>query len=251
MDDTLDAEATTAEQVVADALTNVHDLTCLGADDFPDRLEQVRKRDAELADGLSIFQTSAVKRRANAVARLRGEESVAVPPMIVPIEDVKAFALKLKAEKDGLAQAGNSEDRAKLAAEKAELEDGKTLAANKSKLVTRRDLLVIDDAYTKALADVQTRGITQRANELLDTHLTTAVVTRFDAERSRFDIMHLNVESRPQERSDQGGIRDRSQDEADQGDVGDPERGRTASFGPRRILDRGCPNRRLWADRDR
>ncbi|PZP14412.1 MAG: hypothetical protein DI607_08075, partial [Sphingomonas hengshuiensis] len=187
MDDTLDAAARTAEQAVADALANVHDLACLGADDFPDRLEQVRKRDAELADGLSLFQTSAVKRRANAVARLRGEESDAVPRMIVPIEDVKAFALKLKAEKDGLAQAGNSEERA------TELEDRKTLAANKSKLVTRRDLLVIDDAYTKALADVQTRGITQRANELLDTHLTTAVVTRFDAERLRFDIMHLNV----------------------------------------------------------
>lgn len=47
--------------------------------------------------------------------------------------------------------------------------------------------------YAKALADVQTRGITQRANELLDTHLTTAVVTRFDSERARFDITHLNV----------------------------------------------------------
>src|SRR5690606_31591904 len=81
----------------------------------------------------------------------------------------------------------------KLASEKANLEDRKTLAANKSKLVTRRDLLVIDDAYSKALADVQTRGITQRANELLDTHLTTAVVTRLDTERAHFDITHLNV----------------------------------------------------------
>ncbi|MER8887697.1 AAA family ATPase [Mesorhizobium sp. M0816] len=54
-------------------------------------------------------------------------------------------------------------------------------------------MLIVDDAYSKALADVQTRGITQRANELVDAHLTTAVVTRFDAERARFDIMHLKV----------------------------------------------------------
>lgn len=35
--------------------------------------------------------------------------------------------------------------------------------------------------------------LTQRANELLDTHLTTAVVDRFDAERENFDITHLKV----------------------------------------------------------
>lgn len=193
MDDTLDAAAMTAEHAVSDALAKIDQLTCLRAADFADRLEQVRKRDAALADTLSTFQASAVKRRSIALARLAGEDSDAVSPIVVPTEEVKAFALKLKTEKEGLAQAGNTEERAKLASEKANLEDRKTLAANKSKLVTRRDLLVIDDAYARALADVQTRGITQRANELLDTHLTTAVVTRFDSERARFDITHLNV----------------------------------------------------------
>jgi len=193
MDDTLDAAAIKAEQAVTDALAKIDELTCLRAADFSDRLEQVRKRDAALADTLSNFQVSAVKRRSIALARLRGEESDAAPPIVILTEEVKVFALKLKTEKEGLAQAGNTEERAKLASEKANLEDRKTLAANKSKLVTRRDLLVIDDAYSKALADVQTRGITQRANELLDTHLTTAVVTRFDTERAHFDITHLNV----------------------------------------------------------
>jgi len=193
MDDTLDAAARKAEQAVADGLAGVHELPCLRATDLPDRLEQVRKRDAALADALSTFQTAAVGRRAVALARLQGEESEALSPIVVPAEQVAAFALKLKAEKDGLAQASNSEERAKLVAEKTELEDRKTLAVNKSKLITRRDLLVIDDAYSKALADVQTRGITQRANELLDTHLTASVVTHFDAERTHFDIMHLKV----------------------------------------------------------
>ncbi|SPL62480.1 AAA family ATPase [Ochrobactrum soli] len=193
MDDTLDATAMKAEQAVLDALAKIDELTCLRAEDFSNRLEQVRKRDAALADTLSTFQVSAVKRRSIVLARLRGEGSDAAPSIDVPTQEVRAFALKLKAEKERLVQADNTEERAKLVSEKANLEDCRTLAANKSKLVTRRDLLVIDDAYEKALSDVQTRGITQRANELLDTHLTTAVVSRFDAERARFDITHLNV----------------------------------------------------------
>jgi energy-coupling factor transporter ATP-binding protein EcfA2 len=193
MDDTLDAAATMAEKAVADALAKLHELTCLRAADFADRLEQIQKRDVGLADLLASFQAAAVKRRDRAIACLRGEAYETVPAMVVPLGELQAFSLKLKAEKDGLAQASNAEERSNLTAEKAELEDRKTLSANKSKLVTRRDLLVVGDAYAKALADVQTRGITQRANELLDTHLTTAVVTRFDSERSRFDIMHLNV----------------------------------------------------------
>ncbi|WP_287250147.1 AAA family ATPase [Mesorhizobium sp.] len=88
-------------------------------------------------------------RREGALARLGGKESGTVPPLVVPIDELKAFAL--------------------------------------------RNLLVVDDGYTKALADVQTRGITLRANELVNAHLSTAVVTRFDAERARYDIMHLNV----------------------------------------------------------
>jgi len=193
MDDTLDAAATKAEQAVTNALGNLHELACLRATDFADRLEQVRKRDTGLADLLTSFQSAAVNRRDQAVARLRCQPYETAPAIIVPVDEVQAFSLKLKAEKDGLAQAGNAEERAKLTTEKAELEDRKTLSANKSKLVTRRDLFVVDDAYGKALVDVQTRGITQRANELLDTHLTTAVVTQFDTERTHFDILHLNV----------------------------------------------------------
>lgn len=193
MDDTLDAAARKAEQVVEDALRGVHGLALLGAHDFADRLEQVGKRDEGLASVLAILQGSAVARRAEALARLQGEESGTVAPLTLPMEEMEAFALRLKAEKDGLAQAANTEERTKLEAEKAELDDRKMLAINSAKLTARRDLHVVDDAYSKALADVQTRGITQRANELVDAHLTTAVVKRFDSERARFDIMHLNV----------------------------------------------------------
>src|SRR3546814_6797259 len=53
--------------------------------------------------------------------------------------------------------------------------------------------MVTDAAYVKALALVATTGITKRANELLDAHLTSAVVAQFDEERARFEIKHLKI----------------------------------------------------------
>ena len=74
---------------------------------------------------------------------------------------------RLEGECDALTAAGDHQERQKLVAEKAELEDRKHLALERDKLIARRDLLKTDAAYGKALADVQTKGITQRANELL------------------------------------------------------------------------------------
>jgi energy-coupling factor transporter ATP-binding protein EcfA2 len=193
LDDTLDLAATKAEGAVTDAAKEIAELKLLRATDFADRLEQVRKRDAKLADALAAFQLSASERRADAAARLAGEASKPVAALVSPHADVKGLAAKLKGEKEALARADDAQERDKLIAEKGELEDRKLLAANRAKLIARRDLLVTDAAYAKALVEVQTKGITQRANELLDTHLTSAVVTRFNAERERFDIMHLKV----------------------------------------------------------
>jgi energy-coupling factor transporter ATP-binding protein EcfA2 len=193
MDDTLDAAARSAERIVAEAIGNVPELACLRAPDFVDRLEQVRKRDNALADTLVKFQGSAVKRREAAFARLQGADTETVPELVVPNDSVASFTQALTSEKEELSKAGNSDERVKLVAERAELEDRKTLNANKDKLTTRRNLLITDHAYSKAIAEVNTKMITQRANELLDTHLTAAVIERFDAERARFDIMHLKV----------------------------------------------------------
>jgi energy-coupling factor transporter ATP-binding protein EcfA2 len=193
MDDTLDVAATKAEKAVSDAADTLAVLTQLSADGFSERVEQIRQRDPKLADALSSFQVSATQRRKDAAARLAGEDSASVSALASPHTELKKLAKKLSDEKDKLAKAGEALECEKLASEKAELEDKNILAANRAKLVTRRDLLVTDAAFAKALAEVQTRGITQRANELVDSHLTTAVITRFDAERERFDIMHLKV----------------------------------------------------------
>ncbi len=193
MDDTLDVAATKAEKAVADASTTLPELKLLCSSDFADRIEQIRNRDASLADTLADFQTATVTRREDAAARLAGTPSKPVAAMLSPVERVKALATKLQDECAELARANNDKERATLLAEKAELEDQKIVAANKSQLVIRRDLRVLDAAYAAALAEVQTRGITQRANELLDAHLTTEVVNRFDVERENFDITHLKV----------------------------------------------------------
>lgn len=193
MDDALDTAATTAEASVTDALAALPALSHLLGDDIAERIEQVRARDAALADALQSFQSAVAGRHANAKARLNGAELADVAPLISPLAAVEALSTKLGDEKTALAEASLVEGRQKLEIEKAELEDRKILHTNKAKLTTRRNLMVTDAAYAKALTLVATTGITKRANELIDTHLTAAVITRFDAERTNFDILHLKV----------------------------------------------------------
>ncbi|TAX55346.1 hypothetical protein ELI01_08945 [Rhizobium leguminosarum] len=193
MDDALDIAATKAEAAVDAAMGGIAELKLLRASDFSNHLEQIRKRESKLADELSAFQSAAVERRDSAVARLLGKDTHPAQAAASPHAAMKDVATKLKDEISALSKAEDSRERDKLVAEKVELEDRKILAANRTKLITRRELLVTKAAYEKALAEVQTRGITQRANELVDTHLTKAVVSRFDDERERFDITHLKV----------------------------------------------------------
>lgn len=193
MDDTLDKAASLAEGAVAVAKAALPALAKLRADDFPERLEQVRSRDVELADILSAFQRAVTDRLADAEARLDGGKSSPVAELVSPVADVEALSIKLGFEKEQLAVAEDAEGRDTLAAEKAELEDRKILNANKAKLTTRRDLMVLDVAFTKAIGLVGTTGITKRANDLVDAHLSSAVVARFESEREGLDIQHLKV----------------------------------------------------------
>jgi energy-coupling factor transporter ATP-binding protein EcfA2 len=193
MDDTLDTAATAAEKAALDAKAGLAEFKLFYAGDYADRIEQVRQRNAELADCLASAGALIIVRRAAALSRLAGEDSEPPAVLSFPLDALKAFAAKLTGEKEVLTKAGEGEERAKLADEKAELEDRKALAPHRAKLITRRDLLVTDAAYAAALAEVQTTGITKRANELVDAHLTTAVVDRFKAERDHLDINHLNI----------------------------------------------------------
>ena len=167
MEDVLDALASEAEQSVQNVISGLVELSLLRAADFSDRLEQIRKRDAGLADALSAFQEEAISCRADAIARLAGEPSSPLVSLASPHEAVKGLAIKLKDEKDAFDKATDQAERDKLVNEKAELEDRKILAANQDKLTMRRDLMISDAAYTTAMAELQTKGTTQRANELI------------------------------------------------------------------------------------
>ena len=50
-----------------------------------------------------------------------------------------------------------------------------------------------ESSLQKALRLTQTKGITQKANQLVDSHLTNLVTEKFEAERTNLDINHLNV----------------------------------------------------------
>ncbi|CAP56766.1 AAA family ATPase [Gluconacetobacter diazotrophicus] len=194
MDDTLGAAATAAEKAVSEGQSGLPAFKLFHAADFADRIEQVRQRDARLADDLVGFGKALAARRSIAIARLAGEEAPPPPGLVIPIAAaLGVLTSRLTGEKEALTKAADSEERAKLAQEKAELEDRKILSTHRIKLLKRRTLLISDAAYAAALAEVQTTGITKRANELVDTHLTAAVVERFAAERDRLEINHLKV----------------------------------------------------------
>src|SRR3546814_8850285 len=130
LDDTLDTAATSAEQAVVDAIAALPLFKQLTADDFAERIEQIRSRDTVLADTLVTFHQSVMVRRAEAAARLAREAENAVAALGSTADAVKALASKLADEKAALIKAGDVEERLKLESEKAEHEDRNIMSAN-------------------------------------------------------------------------------------------------------------------------
>ena len=193
MDDALGTAATAAEKAVTDAQSALPEFKLFQATDFVDRIEQARQRTAPLADDLVAFGKALKARREAAVAQLAGDVAAGFPAFVSPVAALTGLTTSLTTEKDSLTKAADSDERIKLSQEQAELQDRKALSTHRSKLLARRTLLIADADYATALADVQTTGITKRANELVDAHLTTAVVDRFAAEREYLEINHLKI----------------------------------------------------------
>lgn len=193
MDDALGTAATAAEKAVTDAQAALPQFKLFQATDFADRLEQVRQRDPTLADDLVLFGTAMATRREAAIAYLAGDAAAPKAVFVSPVTKLTSLTTSLTNDKESLNKAADSDERVKLCQEQAELEDRKVLSTHRAKLLARRTLLIADTAYATALADVQTTGITKRANELVDAHLTTAVVDRFAEERAYLEINHLKI----------------------------------------------------------
>lgn len=192
------ALATAADQTelkVAAAVIALPNLAMFTSKDWPNRLEQIRKRDGKLAEAIIVFQSSVAERHAAAVTTLEGTKGTAPvsTPVISPEAALTELSQLLSQEAAALASADEAGQRAILAAEQAELADRKIFAAARETVIQRRDLLKLDALYLLALAEVQTTGITKKANDLVDIHLTKVVIDRYEAERKALDIAHLKV----------------------------------------------------------
>ena len=188
--------ADTAELAVMDALKALPILEVLSTKDWALRIEQVNKRDPGLSAALTAFKASATERVERAKTVLRRAAAADANPLATlfsPDVGLNQLAGLLTKEAETLAAAEDDGQRVILSNERAEITDRKVLAAGVGVLTTRRDLLKLDAFYTAALAEVQTKGITQKANELVDTHLTKAVVDRFKIEQKTLEITHLKV----------------------------------------------------------
>jgi recombinational DNA repair ATPase RecF len=188
--------AENAEEALSAARDGLPSLAAFASRDWQTRVEQIRKRNPNLAGKLEAFKV-AITGRFDQASRLLtvGKVASSETPSAIDVvtADLEALAAQLTAEADSLASASNAALRPALVNEQAELADRKVLAASKTTVLKRRDLLKQDACYEQGLAEVHTRGITQKANELIDVHLTTAVTKQFDAERKLLDISHLKV----------------------------------------------------------
>lgn len=191
----LAATANRAEIAVTQAITSLPQLEIFGSKDWTTRLEQIRKRNAELADIVTSFKKDVEARRVTALASLQTSEPLplSAATLASPHSALQDLSALLSAEAEALAKADQDGQRAKLEAERDELTDRKILAAGRDRVIKRRDLLKEGALYSAALAEVQTKGITQKANELVDTHLTKIVTDHFEVERKALEITHLKV----------------------------------------------------------
>ena len=193
----LAATADQTETAVTQAITSLPQVEIFASKDWATRLEQIRKRNAELADKVTSFKKDMEARRATALASLQTSE-VPPPPLaaaapVSPDGALQDLSAVLSIEAEALAKADQTGERAKLETERAELADRKILTAGRDRVIKRRDLLKEDALYTTALAEVQTKGITQKANELVETHLTKIVTDHFEVERKTLEITHIKV----------------------------------------------------------
>lgn len=191
---TLTTTADEAEAKVTQAIETLPKLDLYDSKDWPTRLEQIRKRKPDLADKLAAFKEATNSRHTAALAALQSTEpSQPQTALSSPAPDLTELAVAISKEAVALASAENVGQRQQLSNEQAGLADRKILAAGSARVTKRRDLLKEDAHYIAALAEVQTTGITKKANELVDAHLTTVVKDQYEAERKVLEISHLKI----------------------------------------------------------
>jgi hypothetical protein len=187
-----DAQAAEADlTALIDRLTQIKTET---ATIDQNRLRQLEIRDAELAAEIRAAHADLC---AGITVLIKSLSPNAEQPDIqareIPNAKINEIAAALRAEAETHKSAADAQLRAQLQDQANELADRQTLHQNLGTLRSRRDLMLTDGKFVAVLDQLQTTGITRKANELLDTYLTDAVINAFQAERSALNINHLNV----------------------------------------------------------
>lgn len=191
----LEENADAAELAVTNAIANLPQLGEFSDKNWLTRVEQLRSRDESIAEALVSFKAAAESRLIKLKTVLQGTaDDDDVPPVLKsPESALKTLVEALRQEAKVLEQSESETKQAELQAELNELDDKKILGTCHDVLISRRDLLKIDALYVAALADLQTKGTTQKGNALIDKHLTSAVKSRFAVEQVALDITHLKI----------------------------------------------------------
>jgi energy-coupling factor transporter ATP-binding protein EcfA2 len=185
--------ANVAETELRDAIDDLPNFGCLSASDWEARLAQVGKRDTELASKLTAFREAVQTRREAALAVLEAGLITPTGALASPKAELVSLVAKLTAEAAEFSKGDDAIQRQNLVEERNELIDQRLLSTNREQLVKRRDLLKEDALFVAALAEVQTKAITTKANELVDVHLTASVMAQYNAERTELEVAHLKV----------------------------------------------------------
>ena len=107
-----------AETAVTQAITSLPQVEIFASKDWATRLEQIRKRNAELADTVTTFKKDVEARRAIALASLQTSDAppppLAAAALVSPHGALQDLSAVLSAEAEALAKADQSGQRAKL-----------------------------------------------------------------------------------------------------------------------------------------
>jgi energy-coupling factor transporter ATP-binding protein EcfA2 len=192
----LTAKADTARDAYEASAAALVSLDTSDAKDTPARVKQIEGRFPALAPLLTGCAAALRDRHAIVLKILSGDASIdTLPaPSIPPQQEAKAAADDLRAGAKAIEDAAlDAAARQTLEAEHRELLDRKRLSTSIATLKARRDLFNQKAMYDGAVDKTQTQGITKRANDLIDKHLTKIVKEAFADECKALNIGHLSV----------------------------------------------------------
>ncbi|MBP7722351.1 MAG: AAA family ATPase [Alphaproteobacteria bacterium] len=191
---TLAEEAKVAKKAYDDLCEKLQNAKILSNEGDDIRLKQVEEKTEDLAKAINTWAEAAQVKMKKILKLISSDEEEKYGTLSnSPALTLKAFIETLENEKVQVQSAFDEKKRNEIIEEKAELEATKVLSEEIANIKKRRDFLSKIDQLDQAINLTATKSITQKANELIDIHLTTAVDKKFEAERKDLDIVHLNI----------------------------------------------------------